>query len=91
MTLKTTVSLTDEQYAFVKTLVETGRYSSAGAVLRRGLDLLRGRLEDEESERAALRELLARRREGGFVPAEVMDRRLSRVIAAKRRSSGLPS
>ena len=91
MTLKTTVSLTDEQYAFARTLVETGRYSSVSAVLRRGLDLLRGRLEDEESERAALRELLARRREGEFVSAEGMDRRLSRVIAAKRRSSGLPS
>lgn len=91
MTVKSSISLSDEQYAFARTLVETGRYSSVSAVLRRGLDLLRGRLEDEESERPALRELLVCRREGEFVPAEVMDRRLSRVIAAKRRSSGLPS
>lgn len=55
------------------------------------VDLLRGRLEGGESERAALRELLARRREGEFVPAEDMDRRLSRVVTARRRSHGLPS
>ena len=91
MTIKSSVSLTDEQYAFARTLVDTGRYSSVSAVLQQGLDLLRGRLDGEELERAALRELLARRREGEFVPAEGMDRRLSRVVAAKRRSHGLPS
>ena len=91
MTMRASVSLTDEQYAFVRTLVDTGRYSSVSAVLRQGFDLLRERLEGEELEHAALRELLARLREGEFVPAEDMDRRLSRVIAAKRRSHGLPS
>ena len=55
------------------------------------VDLLCGRLEGGELERAALRELLARRREGVFVPAKGMDRRLFRVIAARRRSHGLPS
>ncbi len=89
--MKSSVSLTDEQHAFARILVDTGRYSSVSAVLQQGLDLLRGRLEGEELERAALRELLARRRKGKFVPAEGMDRRLSRVIAAKRRSHGLPS
>ncbi len=89
--MKSSVSLTDEQYAFARTLVDAGRYSSVSSVLQQGLDLLRGRLDGEELERAALRELLARRREGEFVPAEEMERRLSRAIAAKRRSHGLPS
>ena len=91
MTMKSSVSLTDEQYAFARTLVDTGRYSSVSAVLQQGLDLLRGRLDGEELERAALRELLARRQAQEFIPGEEMDRRLSRVIAAKRRSHGLPS
>lgn len=91
MTIKSSVSLTDEQYAFARTLVDTGRYSSVSAVLQQGLDLLRGRLDGEELERAALRELLARRRAQEFISGEEMDRRLSRVIAAKRRSHGLPS
>ena len=91
MTVKSSVSLTDEQYAFARILVDTGRYSSVSAVLQQGLDLLRGRLDGEELERAALRELLARRQVQEFIPGEEMDRRLSRVIAAKRRSHGLPS
>ncbi len=91
MTIKSSVSLTDEQYAFARTLVDTGRYSSVSAVLQQGLDLLRGRLDGEELERAALRELLARRRAQQFIPGEEMDRRLSRAIAGKRRSHGLPS
>ena len=89
--MKSSVSLTDEQYAFARTLVDTGRYSSVSAVLQQGLDLLRGRLDGEELERAALRELLARRRAREFIPAEEMDSRLSRAIVAKRRSHGLPS
>lgn len=91
MTIKSSVSLTDQQHAFARTLVDAGRYSSVSAVLQQGLDLLRRRLEDEELERTALREVLARRREREFVTAERMDRRLADVIAAKRRSHGLPS
>ena len=89
--MKSSVSLTDEQYAFARTLVDSGRYSSLSAVLQQGLDLLRGRLDGEEVERVALREHLARRRAQEFIPEEEMDRRLSRLIAAKRRSHGLPS
>ena len=88
MTVKSSVSLTDEQHAFAKALVEAGRYASVSAVLQRGVDLLRRRLEDDELERTALREVLARRREGEFVTAKRMDRRLADMVAAKRRSHG---
>ena len=91
MTAKTSVSLTDEQYAFVRTLVEAGRYSSVSAVLQQGIDLLRGRMDAEELEREALREVLARRRSGGFVSGAQMDGRIADMIAAKRRAHGLPS
>ena len=89
MTIKSSVSLTDEQHAFAKALVEAGRYPSVSAVLQQGVDLLRRRLEDDELERMALREVLARRREGEFVTAKRMDRRLAEMIGAKRRSQGL--
>ena len=91
MTVKSSVSLTDEQHAFAKALVKAGRYASVSAVLQQGVDLLRRRLEDDELERMALREVLARRREGGFVDAKRMDRRLAEVIEAKRRSHDLPA
>ena len=91
MTIKSSVSLTDEQHAFARALVEAGRYSSVSAVLQQGIDLLRGRVDAEELEREALREVLARRREGKFVSAARMGGQLAELIAAKRRAHGLSS
>ena len=91
MTVKSSVSLSDEQHAFARALVEAGRYPSLSAVLQQGVDLLRRRVETEEAETAALRELLSRRREGAFVDAKEMDARLDRMVAGKRRAHGLPS
>ena len=74
--MKSSYSLTDKPFTLAETLSP---------------DLRRRRPDREVSEPAALRELLARRREGEFVPADGMDRRLTRLIAAKRRSRGTPS
>ena len=90
MTVKSSISLTDEQHAFARALVEAGRYSSVSAVLQQGVDLLRRRIDAEELETAALRELLSRR-QGGFVDAKGMDARLAGMVARKRRAHGLPS
>ena len=67
MTVKSSISLTDEQYAFARALVDAGRYSSLSAVLQQGVDLLRHRMDADELETEALRELLSRRRKGRFV------------------------
>ena len=91
MTVKSSISLTDEQHAFARTLVEAGRYASLSAVLQRGIDLLRQRTDAEELETAALRELLSRRREGGFIEAAEMDKRLAELISDRRREHGLSS
>ena len=91
MTVKSSISLTDEQHAFARALVEAGRYTSLSAVLQQGVDLLRRRMDAEEVETAALRALLSRRSEGEFVGAEEMDARLAAMIADKRRAHGLPS
>ena len=84
MTVKSSVSLTGEQYAFAKRLVNTGRYSSVSAVVQRGIDLLRRSLELDDLERRALQRVLSRRQDGEFVSADEMDERLSRMIADKR-------
>ena len=91
LTVKSSISLTDEQHAFARALVEAGRYASLSAVLQQGVDLLRQRMDAEELETAALRELLSRRRRGAFVDAERMDARLVGMVADKRRAHGLPS
>ena len=89
--VKSSISLTDEQHAFARALVEAGRYSSVSAVLQQGVDLLPQRSNAEELETAALRELLSRRRKDERISAERMDTRLCGVIADKRRALGLPS
>ena len=91
MTIKSSISLTDEQHAFARTLVEAGRYTSLSAVLQQGVDLLRQRMETEELETAALRALLSRRREGAFVSAKQMDARLATMIVDKRRAHDVSS
>ena len=53
VTVKSSGSLTDEQHAFARALVEAGRYSSLSAVLQQGVDLLRQRLDAEALETAA--------------------------------------
>ena len=91
MTVKSSISLTDEQHAFARALVDAGRYSSLSAVLQQGVDLLRQRMDAEELETAALRELLSRRRQGEFLDAKGMDAQLAGMVADKRRAHGVPS
>lgn len=86
MTVKSSISLTDDQHSFAKTLVESGRFPSVSAVLQQGIELLREKVEDEALERAALAEILGKRRSGPFLPAARMDSRLSRMMAKKRRA-----
>ncbi len=58
MTVKTSVSISDQQDAFARRLVEEGRYSSVSAVVQQGLELLREQTERKEAELAALRALI---------------------------------
>lgn len=85
MSVKSSISLTDQQDAFARRLIEQGRYSSLSAVLQNGLDLLRQKTEAEETETAALKALLEERSNGRFVPASEMEDRLNDLIAGKRQ------
>ena len=81
MTVKSSISLTDDQHSFAK-----GRFASVSAVVQQGIELLREKLADDALERAALANILGKRRSGPFLSATRMDSRLSRMIAKKRRS-----
>lgn len=89
MTVKSSISLTDEQDTFARALVEKGRYGSLSAVLQQGLELLRRQTEGEEIETEALRALLTARRGGDFVPASEIERGIVAVAARKRRDHGV--
>ncbi len=88
MTVKSSISLTNEQDSFARTLVEAGRFPSVSAVLQQGVDLLRRQMEDEALERAALAEVMKLRRFGDFVSRSEMDSRLTRMLDKKRRTHG---
>lgn len=89
MTVKSSISLTDSQDAFVRRLVEQGRYPSASAVLQQSLELLRLKTEGEEIEVEALRILLSTRREGAFVSGTTMQGRISAIADKKRRAQNI--
>lgn len=86
MTVKSSISLTDEQHSFAGELVEPRRYSSVSAVLQQGIDLLRQRMQDEDMQRAALKALLDQRAADAFVSGAQMDKTIARMIAEKRRA-----
>lgn len=84
MTVKTSISLTDAQAAYARSLVENGQYSSLSAVLQRGLDMLRAETEAQEAELAALRSLLKTRAKGPFLSMEESRQRMDEMIDRKR-------
>lgn len=83
MTIKSSISLRDDQHAFAKALVDGGRFPSVSAVVQQGLDLLRQQDADAQADRAALRALLAERASGTFLSGDALRAQLiSRRSAA---------
>jgi antitoxin ParD1/3/4 len=83
MTVKSSISLSDEHHAFARAQVQDGRFASVSAVIQHGLDLLRQKAEDERLEHAALKALLDERRAGPFVSSAEMRRHVSALAAAR--------
>ena len=73
-----TLAPSDDQDAFARSLVETGRFPSMCAVLQQGLDLLWQQHADAQADRAALRALLTERASGPFVASGELRERLSK-------------
>ena len=89
MTVKSSISLTDEQDAFARQLVEKGRFPSVSAALQQGLELLRQRFETDALELEALRTLLIERRGGKFVSGDDMMDAISGAATRKRAKHGI--
>jgi antitoxin ParD1/3/4 len=89
MTVKTTVSFSEDQDALIERLIASGRYPSRSAVFQAGLERLRRDIEDEEIEREALKTLLAERRAETPITSAEMDGRLEALFADAARRHGL--
>lgn len=86
MTVKTSISLTDEQEAYARRLVESGHYPSLSAVLQRGLDMLRRDTEARDAELAALRSLIDQRRGESFVDLDEGEAETRAMMRRKRQA-----
>lgn len=89
MSVKASVSISNQQDAFARGLVEDGRYASLSAVVQRGLDLLREETEAREADTKALKALLEERARGPFVSAEEFGVRVDAMLERKRKERGL--
>jgi antitoxin ParD1/3/4 len=84
MTAKTSISLTDDQQAYARSLVESGQYPSLSAVLQRGLEMLRNDNEIRDAELQALRSLIDQRRAGAFVDIDLAEAETRAMLTRKR-------
>ena len=87
MTAKTSISLTDDQEAYARSLVESGQFPSLSAVLQRGLEMLRRDSEMRDAELQALRSLIDQRRAGAVVDVKVGEEETRAMITRKRHKS----
>ena len=85
MTVKSSISLTDAQDAFVRRLVAEGRYSSVSAVLQQGLELLRRDTDETEG----LRLLLEQRRKETPISFDELERRVRASMMKEAGDLGL--
>lgn len=86
MTVKTSISLTDQQNDYARSLVERGEFSSVSAVLQHGLNMLRRDSEQRETELALMRKLIDERRQGPFMTMDELRTDVEAMLERKRRS-----
>lgn len=89
MSVKASVSISEQQEAFARDLVQAGRYPSLSAVVQQGLELLRRETAARDAEIEALRALLRQRSGEPFVPVADGRADTEAMIATKRRARGL--
>lgn len=76
MTVKPTISLTDEAHAFARSLVNRGKFASLSAVIQHGLRLVEREEEEHAARLDAIRADLERRAALPAVPIEEIDARV---------------
>ena len=87
--VKASVSISVQQDAFARKLVEEGRYADLSEVVQRGLELVREETEMKDDNREKLRALLESRMRGEFLTVGESDAQIAAMIAKKRAALGL--
>ncbi len=77
MTVKPTVSLTDQAHEFARSLVASGKFASLSAVIQHGLRLVEREEEEYKARLDAIRADLDRRAAQPPISTEEMDTRIA--------------
>jgi len=77
MTVKPTISLTDQAHDFARSLVDKGKFASLSAVVQHGLQLIQREEAEHQARLAAIRADLSRRAETKSISTEEMDEELA--------------
>lgn len=89
MTVKLSISLTDQQAAYARKQVEDGRFSSTSAVIQQALEEKRREDEKYEAWKDDFSEMMRQRAEGPFVPLEDFRQSVEDMLDRKRVARGL--
>ena len=89
MTVKLSISLTDQQAEYARRQVEEGRFSSTSAVIQQALEAKRREDEEYEEWKAGFFDMLLGRTRGPHVSGEEMDAMVEKMLAEKRRKYGV--
>jgi len=87
MTVKPTISLTDEAHTFARSLVESGKFASLSAVVQHGLRLVEREEEEHRARLDAIRADLDRRAVQPAISTDEMDARLAAWRADRDRAA----
>ena len=86
MTVKPTISLTDQAHEFARSLVDQGKFASLSAVVQHGLQLIKREEEEHHVRIDAIRADLDRRAETPSMSTKEMDEQLA-IWRMERRSA----
>ena len=89
MTVKLSISLTDQQAAYAKRQVEEGRFSSTSAVIQQALEAKRREDEEYQEWKAGFFEMLKTRAEGPHVNSETFGQMVEEMLAEESKRLGL--
>ena len=89
MTVKLSVSLTDQQAAYARQQVEEGRFPSTSAVIQQALEAKRREDEEYREWKAGFFAVLEERAKGPFVSTEEFGEMVDDMLAEKRKQYGV--
>ena len=89
MTVKLSVSITDQQAEYARRQVAEGRFPSTSAVIQQALEAKRREDEEYEEWKAGFLAEMKRRAEGEFISVEEFRDRVEAMLARKEKALGL--